>query len=115
MPGRTYGEATCPICGAVFQKRKSNQLCCSDRCRREKFWRPRRETLKGFRPPAIPESALALISTYARHLPGCPKDGRQYANSITYCSCGLEDRLTAFENDKAAYSRAAQAAEGGAA
>lgn len=36
---------TCPECGAAFVKTHSNQVCCSDECKRKRLRRQVRESL----------------------------------------------------------------------
>ena len=36
-------DRTCPECGAAFEPRYGNQVCCSDKCKRERQKRQTRE------------------------------------------------------------------------
>lgn len=53
-------EKICPVCGAKFVLTYSNQVCCSDECRRKRKRRQVRESLARFRRKLSPRQQMLV-------------------------------------------------------
>ena len=63
-------EKICPVCGAAFVLTYSNQVCCSDECKRKRRRRQTRESLARIRKLSPHQRTLANLR---RRDALCPK------------------------------------------
>ena len=74
----------CPECGAAFEPRYGNQVCCSDKCKRERQKRQQRESLKrrNRRPKLSPHQRMLANLRRRDLLAPKPKTEIFYRNGI---------------------------------